>query len=64
MLCDEVKWVKRNTLRWFGHIESKEFVKKVYASEIVSHRRRVRLVVRWKDRMKAYMNETVADREG
>ena len=30
--CEVVEWVKRNTLRWFGHIErmkSEEFVKKV-----------------------------------
>ncbi len=36
--CGVVEWVKRNTLRWFGHIErmgSEEFVKKVYVSESV-----------------------------
>ena len=30
--CSVVEWVKRNTLRWFGHMErkkSEEFVKKV-----------------------------------
>ena len=30
--CGVVEWVKKNTLRWFGHIErknSEEFVKKV-----------------------------------
>ncbi len=36
--CGVVEWGKRNTLRWFGHIErmgSVEFVKKVYMSESV-----------------------------
>ena len=36
---------KINTLRWFDHIQKKnseEFVKKVYVSEIVVPRRRVR----------------------
>ncbi len=30
--CDVVEWVKRSTLRWFGHIErmGNEFVKRVY----------------------------------
>ncbi len=35
MGCGVVEWVKRNTLRWFGHIErmgNEEFVKKVYMS--------------------------------
>ena len=30
--CGVVEWVKRNTLRWFGHIErmgNEEFVRKV-----------------------------------
>ncbi len=33
--CSMVEWVKRNTLRWFGHIkrmENEEFVKKEYWS--------------------------------
>ena len=62
-----VVWVKRNTLRWFGHIErknSEEFVKKVYVSEIIGSWRRGRPVVRWKDRVKEYMHERVADRGG
>ena len=36
--CSVVEWVKRNTLRWLGHIErkeSEEFLKKVYVSERV-----------------------------
>ncbi len=37
MSCGVVEWVKRNTLRWHGHIEkigSQEFVKKMYMSEV------------------------------
>ncbi len=39
------EWMKRNTLRWFGHIErmnSEEFVKKVYVNEIEGPSRRGR----------------------
>ncbi len=34
--CGVVEWEKRNTLRWFGHIEkmgSEEFMKNVYLCE-------------------------------
>ena len=61
--CGVVEWVKINTLRCFGHMErkkSEEFVKKVYVSESECRRRRRRPVVRWKDRVKEYMHETVA----
>ncbi len=50
-----VEWMKRNTLRWFGHIESmknEEFVKKVYFSESDVPSRRGRPLERWKDRVK------------
>ncbi len=43
--CGVVEWVKRNTLRWFGHVErmnSEEFVKKVYVSEAEGLSRRGR----------------------
>ncbi len=35
--CGVVEWVKRSTLRWFGHIErmgNEELVKKVYLSSV------------------------------
>ncbi len=57
MKCGVVKWVKRNTFRWFVHIErmnSEEFVKKVYVSEIEGPNRR-RPLGGWKDRVKEYM---------
>ena len=65
--CGVVEWVKRNNLRWFGHIERKksdEFVEKVYVSEIASPMRRGRPVVRWKDRVKEYMKELLIEGEG
>ncbi len=55
MKCGVVEWVKRNTLRWFGHIErmnSEEFVKKVYVSEIEGHSRRGRPLGRWWNELK------------
>ncbi len=58
--CGVVKWVKRSTLRWFGHIErmgNEEFVKKVYLSSIEGTNRRGRPLVRWEDRVKGYVCE-------
>ncbi len=58
-----MEWLKRNTLRWFGHTErmkSEEFVKKVYVSEIKGPGRRGRSLGRWKDRIKEYMSERSA----
>ena len=58
--------MKKNTLRWFGYIKrktSKEFVKKVYLSEVMGPRRRGRPVVRWKNWVKEDMHEKVANRE-
>ncbi len=59
--------MKRNTLRWFGHIErmgSEEFVKKVYVSESVGPGSRGRSLGRWRDRGKEYMCERGAARGG
>ncbi len=53
-------WVKRTTLRWFGHVErmgNEEFVKKVYLSSVEGMERRGRLLGRWKDRVKEYVSE-------
>ncbi len=65
--CGVVKWMKRSTLRWFGHTErmrSEEFVKKVYVSESVGPSSKGRPPGRWKDRVKEYMCERGATREG
>ncbi len=59
--------MKRNTLRWFGHIErmgSQEFVKKVYMSESVGPNSKGRPPGRWRDRIKEYMCERGATRGG
>ena len=59
--------VKRNTFRWFDHIErmkSENFAMKVTVSETESSSRRGRSFVRWKDTVKEYMHERVADRGG
>ncbi len=58
--CGVVEWVKRSTLRWFGHIErmgNNEFVKKVYLSSVEGTNRRGRPLVRWEDRVWEYVNE-------
>ncbi len=63
--CRVVEWVKRNMIRWSGHIErmeSEEFVKKVYVSETEGPSRRGRGPGRWKDRVKEYMSERGATR--
>ena len=66
MKCGVLEWVKRNTLRWFGHFkrkQSQELVKRVYASETESPRRQGRSVVRWKDRVEEYVHERIAEEE-
>ncbi len=54
-----VERVKRNTLKWFSHVErmgSEEFVE-AYESESEGPNRRGRLLGRWKDRMEEYLRE-------
>ncbi len=58
--CGVVEWVKRSTLRWFGHIErmgNEEFVKKMYLGSVEGTNRRERPLGRWKDRVKEYVSE-------
>ncbi len=65
--CGIVEWVKRNMLRWFGHIErmgNEEFLKKVYMSESVGPNSRGRPPGRWRDRVKEYICEKGATRRG
>ncbi len=60
MECGVVEWVKRSTLRWFGHIErmgNEEFIKKVYLSSVEGTNRRGRPLVRLEDRVREYVNE-------
>ncbi len=65
--CGVVEWVKRNTLRWFEHIErmeTEEFVKEVYVSESVGPSSRGRPTGRWRDRVKEYMCQRCYTRGG
>ncbi len=58
--CVVVEWVRRSTLRLFGHIERMEnvvFVKKVYLSNVEGPRRRGRPLGRLEDRVKEYMSD-------
>ncbi len=53
--CDMVEWVKRSTLRWFGHNErigNEEFVKEVYLSSAEGMNRRGRPLGRWEDKVR------------
>ncbi len=63
-----VEWLKRNILRWFGHIKrmnSEQFVKKVYVSDIDSPSKRGAPLGRWKDRVKEYtVKEVPLEGEG
>ncbi len=56
--CGE--WMKRSTLRWFGHIErmeNEEFVKKVYRSSVEGPTKRGRPLGRWDDKVMEYVSE-------
>ncbi len=58
--CGVVEWVKRSTLRWFGHIErmrNEELVKKVYLSSVEGTIRSGRPLGRWEDRVGEYVSE-------
>ncbi len=57
--CGVVKWVKRSTLRWFGHVERMENVEfvKVYRSSVEGPNWRGTPLGRWEDRVKEYVSE-------
>ncbi len=58
--CCVVEWVKRSTLRWFGHIErmgTEGFVKNVHLSGVEGTNRRGRPLGRWEDRMREHVSE-------
>ena len=57
---DVLEKVKRNTLRWFGHVErmeSENLTKRVYMSGVVGGRGRGRPRLRWRDGVERYMRE-------
>ena len=58
--CGVVEWVKRNSLRWFGHVErmrKEDLTKRVYNSEIEGRGVRGRPPVRWMSRVEEYYRE-------
>ncbi len=64
--CGVVEWVKKSTLRWFGHIERmayEEFVK-VYLSSVEGPHRRGRPLGRWENSVKEYVGEREARGHG
>ncbi len=65
--CGVVEWVKRNTMRRFGHterMESDEFIKNAYVNEIGGPNSKGRPLGRWRERVKEYMCERGATRGG
>ncbi len=54
----------RHIARHIERMASEEFVKKVHVSESVGPNRRGRPLWRWRDRLKEYMCERGATREG
>ncbi len=58
--CGVVEEVKRQTLKWFGHVERMEeskMTKRVYVSEIDGASVRGRPPVKWRDRVQEYVRE-------
>ncbi len=58
--CSVVKWVKRSTLRWFGHserMENEKLVKKLYLSSAEGPNMGEKPLGRWEDRLKEYVCE-------
>ena len=57
---DVTEKIRRNTLRWFGHVErmeSESLTKRVYVSEVDGVRGRGRPRLRWRDGVERYMRE-------
>ncbi len=58
--CGVVEEVKRQTLKWFGHMERMEegkMTRRVYMSEIAEGNVRGRPPVMWRDRLQEYVRE-------
>ncbi len=58
--CGVVEEVKRQTLKWFGHMEGMEeskMTRRVYANEINGGNVRGRPPVKWRDRVQKYVRE-------
>ena len=60
MNCGVVEVVKRNTLRWFGHLErmgESEMTRRIYKGGVDAVGVRGRPPVKWEDRLLEYMRE-------
>ena len=58
--CGVVEWVKRSTLRWYGHVERMkdgELVKRIYESRLEGTGVRGRPPVTWENRVEEYIRE-------
>ncbi len=57
--CGVVEEVKRQTLKWFGHIERMEgkMTRRVYVSEIEGGSVKGRPPVQWRDRVQEYVRD-------
>ncbi len=58
--CGEVEEVKRQTLKWFDHMERMEeskMTRRVYVSEIEGANAKGRPPVKWRDRVQEYIRE-------
>ncbi len=62
--CGVVEWVKRSTLRWYGHVimNGCDFTKRVYESTIEGKGVRGRPQVKWINRVKEYWRERAGER--
>ncbi len=65
MDCGVVEWVKRSTLRWYGHVMRMNecaFTKRVYESTIEGREVRGRPQVKWINRVEEYWRERAGGR--
>ena len=67
MSCGVMEWMKRNTLRWYGHVnrlEEDRLVKRVYDSEVDGRVGRGRPLMTWDNRVDQYIGERVGKGRG
>ena len=60
--CGVVEWVKRNALRWYGHVRrmpEERMTKRVYQSEVSGMAGRGRPPVTWEGKIEQYLGERV-----
>ena len=60
--CGIIEWVKRNTLRWFGHVERMqvgELAKRIYTSEVEGTGIRGRPPASWKCVVDKYVRDRI-----